>query len=289
MHVEECCQALLSEMLPEVDRNRLGLAIDIGVGTFAFYCQLFNQLKFTTIAVEPLPINKLYKLCKNYNIRLIENCISDFDGLVNIYVGSYQDKENLNLNSMRSDWWGSTTNCKQVPSVSLANLLTNIDAHSITCMKIDVEGMEFCIIKQFLNLPDNLLPKVLMFEYGGGGTKESGKGGWSQEIFNETMESLAILKKLGFTQTIIVDSADGAKEQIFNLQLINLEHTAIFSPQSIYGNIITLSNIEYCENKINTICKLYQDNRSTPPHLQLSESLLSLTYRKIRQILLPSK
>ena len=64
MHVEECSQALLKQILPEVDSNRSGLAIDIGVGTFAFYCQLFDQLRFPTIAVEPLPNKQLRQLCR---------------------------------------------------------------------------------------------------------------------------------------------------------------------------------------------------------------------------------
>lgn len=51
MLVDRCCQALLRLLLPEADRNREGLAIDLGIVTFAFYFQLFAHFKFPTVAV----------------------------------------------------------------------------------------------------------------------------------------------------------------------------------------------------------------------------------------------
>lgn len=285
MHVEPCCQALLAQILPEADRKRSGLAIDIGVGTFAFYCQLFEQLGFTTIAVEPLPTTQLLQMCRCHNIRLIESCISDVDGFVNLYIGNFNCEENLNLNSMRSDWWGSTATARQVRSSSLSNLLADVDAHNITCLKIDVEGMEFSVIQQLLTLQETLLPEVLMFEYGGGGTRESEQGGWSKEIFDGTINSLEILLSLGYQQTILIDSADDTKEQVLELKSIVLEPTTVFPPQSVYGNIITLRGVQYLESKIASICQLYQDNQSVPPPLQVPESLLRRASRKMRQII----
>ena len=49
MKVEDCCQALLAQILPTVDPQRQGICIDVGVGTFAFYCELFAQLGFETL------------------------------------------------------------------------------------------------------------------------------------------------------------------------------------------------------------------------------------------------
>ena len=56
MRVEACCQAVLTDLLPKIDPQRLGKCLDVGVGTFAFYCQKFAELGFEAIAVEPLPI-----------------------------------------------------------------------------------------------------------------------------------------------------------------------------------------------------------------------------------------
>ena len=38
MRVEACCQSLLAEILPEIDPKKEGYCIDVGAGTFAFYC-----------------------------------------------------------------------------------------------------------------------------------------------------------------------------------------------------------------------------------------------------------
>ena len=103
MIVEQCCQALLRRILPKVDRKRSGLAIEIGGGTNEFYFQLFDQLKFKAIAVEPLPTEQVYNLCKKRHITLIESCISDVDGLVTIYLGANENEEDYNFNSLRSD------------------------------------------------------------------------------------------------------------------------------------------------------------------------------------------
>ncbi len=50
--VEKFCQGLWENLLPLVDLKREGFCIDIGVGTFAFYCQQFVQQRFKIIAVK---------------------------------------------------------------------------------------------------------------------------------------------------------------------------------------------------------------------------------------------
>jgi hypothetical protein len=82
MFVELACQSLLRHILPELDRKRSGLTIDIGTGSCDFYFQLFDRLKFKTIAVEPSPTEQVRQLCRERNIKLIESCISDIDGWV---------------------------------------------------------------------------------------------------------------------------------------------------------------------------------------------------------------
>src|SRR4029077_8803890 len=76
MQVEECCSALLELILPSIDKDRSGWAIDVGVGTFCFYCEQFARLGFRTAAVEPLPVEELKNLCSKFNIRLVETCLS---------------------------------------------------------------------------------------------------------------------------------------------------------------------------------------------------------------------
>ncbi|MBD2579000.1 FkbM family methyltransferase [Oscillatoria sp. FACHB-1406] len=287
MHVEDCCQALLCYLLPKLDRQRLGLTVDIGVGTFAFYCELFDKLKFKTLAVEPLPTQQLRHLCQYRNIPLVESCISEAEGKVKLYIGTYEGEENLNLNSLRSDWWGITSTAKEVPSMRLKKLFENHPISQITCLKIDVEGLEYAIIQQLTELPSGLLPKVLMFEYGGGCTKAENKGGWSEEILAGTMKSLEVLRDLGYNSAILVDSAADTEEQVFSLSDLNLTPESIFSPHYIYGNIIALRGIEVSTEEISAICQPYRNNQLPSPPLPLKEKLFDRALRKIRYLLTP--
>lgn len=200
MYVEECCSALLNYILPQVDKNRSGITIEIGVGTFHFYCSLFRKLGFEVIAVEPIPNKNLHTICRKQNIKLIESCVTKIDGTVNIYMGTWQGEENTNLCSTRSDWWGTTSEAKQVDSISLSTLLKSTQKHEITCIKVDVEGTEINIIEQFLDIEQVSLPLVLMFEYGGGTTKNTLKGGWSPEIYSGTLKCLEVLKSLKYKE-----------------------------------------------------------------------------------------
>ena len=119
MRVEACCQALLKQILPDLDPQRGGLCFDIGVGTFAFYCQLFAQLGFTSIAVEPLPTKKLRALCQHYHIPLIEQCLSDRVGTQTLHMGEFARFVNSNFNSLAPDWFGASGNTCQVLTLDL--------------------------------------------------------------------------------------------------------------------------------------------------------------------------
>ena len=100
MRVENCCQALLADLLPTIDPQRSGKCLDVGVGTFAFYCQLFAELGFETIAVEPLPVKKLKQLSEHSQIKLLPMCLSDRDGEQTLYLGKFAGLFNSNFSSL---------------------------------------------------------------------------------------------------------------------------------------------------------------------------------------------
>lgn len=258
MHVEDCCQSILSKVLPLVDHERRGLAVDIGVGTFAFYCELFDKLGFQTVAVEPLPTKQLLKLCCRRNIRLIQTCISETQGDVAIFIGQFEGKENLNLSSLRHDWWGSSAQKVIVPSINLDDLVKDLNYPKITCIKIDVEGVEFSIIHQLSDLKKDLLPKILMFEYGGGNSKKSGIGGWEKEIFNDTINAITLLKRLAYKQILIIDSAE-TRIRISNLEDDSFSAKNLFKENDIYGNIIVLKEDSTAINYVNSIRDNYDE------------------------------
>jgi len=284
MHVEECCQAVLFHVLPHVDKKRKGVCIDVGVGTFAFYCELFARLRFRTVAVEPLPVDRLRKVCHYHGIKLVESCLSDINGFQTLYIGTYQGAENLNLSSLSPDWWGASTETRRVQSMTLPTLLSTINARKVTRLKLDIEGAEATIIRQFLRMPESLLPSVVMFEYGGGDNRESGRSGWSQQFLAATMECLSVLKKCGYGFSVGIDSAPDTAERIFDLQSPDLEPNRIFPTRAIYGNIISLRGFLYPESEVARICAAYRDNDSPPPALRLPENHLRKSLWRLSRV-----
>ncbi|MCP4246951.1 MAG: FkbM family methyltransferase [bacterium] len=272
MHVEECSQALLAHLLPGVDAPRAGLCIDVGVGTFALYCEMFAKLGFPTVAVEPVPGDTVRRICSRHAIRLLEACLSDSDGTETLYLGTFEGAENLNLCSLSPDWWGASSKTRRVRCLSFPTLLSDVAAPSITCLKIDVEGAEFRVIRQLRELPVSLLPSVVMFEYGGGGSKGSGRGGWSAEFFQATVDSLGVLHDCGYGFSIMVDSAEGVDERLFDLRSVEVSGEALFPEDAVYGNIICLRGEGFDERKLHAICAAYRDHDSKPPALHLGDS-----------------
>ncbi len=261
MRVEECSLALLSEILPDLDPSKAGICIDVGVGTFAFYCELFANLGFRSIAIEPLPTKKLLKLCRDRNITLIQTCLSDNNEIQTLYMGKFAGFANSNLNSLSPDWFGSSYKEKQVNVIDLPTLMQKIEPEKITCMKLDIEGTEVNVLKQFSQLPERLKPEIVVFEYGGGSTKSKAKKGWSPKFLNSTLKCLNYLKETGYDFSIAIDYAFNARVKMFDLQTSSLDPDLLFEDNFIYGNIICFSQKQsYAKAKIEQICLRYEKN-----------------------------
>ncbi|NEO86790.1 MAG: FkbM family methyltransferase [Spirulina sp. SIO3F2] len=250
MRVEACCQALLSEILPHVDPQQQGHCIDVGVGTFAFYCERFAQLGFPTIAVEPMPIDQLKQRCQKHKIRLIEACLSDRTGSQTLYSGRFARFGNLNFNSLDADWFGSSAQAKEVPTYTLAEFLRVTNVTSITCLKLDIEGWEPKVLGQLPNLAIAARPKLVMFEYGGGSPRHRQKKGWSPKFLAGTMQCLEALQHCGYGFSIMVDFASDAQVRCFDLQAVSLNPDEIFATNAVYGNIISFYGCDYDEAAI---------------------------------------
>ncbi|GCL37528.1 FkbM family methyltransferase [Anabaena aphanizomenioides LEGE 00250] len=257
MRVESCCQSLLAEIIQEIDPQKEGFCIDVGVGTFAFYCEVFAKLGYPTIAVEPLPVKKLKQISASYGIKLLENCLSNIDGKQLLYLGNFAGLFNSNFSSLSPEWFGSSPKTKEVESITLSTLLSRIKPDKITCLKLDIEGWEFNVIEQLPNIDNALLPQVIMFEYGGGVNKKQGQKGWSKDFLEKTLNCLKILQKCGYQSCIMIDFAPQSKERFFDLQSVNIAVDQLFDDQSVYGNIITLKNGNISPAKIHTICQPY--------------------------------
>ena len=257
MRVEACCQALLEHLLPNLDPQQQGLCVDVGVGTFAFYCELFARLGYATVAVEPSPTDKLRAVCQQYPIQLIEQCLSDRVGTQTLHMGQFANLANSNFSSLAADWFGASGTTREVPTLDLATLLEQVAATRITAFKVDIEGWEPVVIQQFAELPPALLPKVVMFEYGGGGSRALGAKGWSPRFFEGTMTCLKTLQQLGYDFSVMVDYAPGTQAKVFDLQALALAQESPFYSNGVYGNILCFYQQRFPAERINRICAPY--------------------------------
>jgi FkbM family methyltransferase len=258
MRVEACCQALLRHILPDLDPHRQGFCFDVGVGTFAFYCELFAQLGFATVAVEPSANAQLKAICQRYGIRLLELCLSDQVGTQTLHLGQFARVANTNFSSLSADWFGASGRTQEVPTLDLASLLEQVSASQITGFKLDIEGWEPIVIKQFSELSDALLPELVMFEYGGGSRYAQGQSGWSPEFLEGTLNCLKTLQQRGYDFSIMIDYAPGSQPKVFDLQKLNLAEEVPFYPNAVYGNILSLRRQRYTQAQIQTLCAPYQ-------------------------------
>jgi len=259
MRVEACCQRILSYVLPLVDEKREGICIDVGVGTFAFYCEMFSMLGFKTVAVEPLPVEGVRVLCQYDCITLIEACLSDVNGTKTIHLGNAAAGLDSNYASIEPDWFGVSTETREVQSLTLSKLLSNINAQKVTCLKLDIEGAESTVITKFGGLPKAWLPSIVMFEYGGGDSREKGEYGWSPKYLNATIECLSSLKECGYNFSIMIDNAMDTEARIFDLQSSNLEPDSIFYPNGGYGNIIAFRDFNIAPDEVAKVCAPYYE------------------------------
>ena len=263
MRVEDCCLKLLSYVLPLVDQKREGICIDVGVGTFAFYCEIFSRRGFKTIAVEPLPVEEVRVLCQYNGITLIEACLSDVNGTQTIHLGNVAAGLDSNYASLESDWFGVATETQEVQSLTLSKLLLNINAQKVTCLKLDIEGAESTVLTKLGELPKAWLPSVVMFEYGGGGSREKGEYGWSPKYVSATMECIRALKECGYNCSIMIDHALDTEARVFELQSSTLEPDSIFYPNGSYGNIIAFRDFNIAPDKVAKVCAPYNE-KTTP-------------------------
>ena len=278
MRVEACCQRILSYVLPLVDEKREGICIDVGVGTFAFYCEMFSMLGFKTVAVEPLPVEGVRVLCQYDSITLIEACLSDVNGTKTIHLGNAAAGCDSNYASLESDWFGVSTETRKVQSLTLSKLLLNLNARKVTCLKLDIEGAESTVITKLEGLPKAWLPNIVMFEYGGGaGTKKTSQDGWSPKYLNATMECLRALKECGYNFSIMIDNALDTEARIFDLQSSNLEPDSIFYPNGGYGNIIAFRDFNIAQNELAKVCAPYYEKSNPTDNSEANENLITIS------------
>jgi|GEM_PF-1079658 len=274
MFPEKLSMRLIQLVADKIDKNRRGVAIEIGVGTSNFYSEIYKSLEFKTIAVDPIPFPPFVELSLEKDIIYDESCIYKNNGPLTLYISALSD-----LSSLHSNWWGvKQSNSKTVIGQTFSSFIEKHQIERITFLKIDTEGSELEIIQQLSSSNNDLLPEVLEFEYGGGCSKSEGHGGWSPEFYSKLLKIIELLKQMGYSQGIILDSID-LEPNVFTFESISNPDT-IFKPYFEYGNLVAfkkpINNLESIKVKIleeqniylkNYIDTLKKENRSLSTNL----------------------
>jgi len=272
---------LIRSFSDEIDKDRAGTAIEIGVGTDNFYSLIYKEMGFDTIAIDPVAYGPFLKLAGEHGIIFDECCIYSTNGELTLYTSEHSD-----LNSLHNNWWGITG--KKSKTVKAQDLQTFIKKHSIqkiSFLKVDTEGSEYDILQQFRDLKPALLPAVLEFEYGGGGLKKEGSGGWQPAFFKKTLDTLELLKSLNYQDAILLDSV--ALEPVFFSFERDTDFENLFKPDFEYGNLIAfkekIKNKEAIKSQIldaqNALLGVYI-NELKRENTELHRKLINLDYRK---------
>jgi FkbM family methyltransferase len=172
MFPEELSMKLIGVVSDEIDINREGHAIEIGVGTINFYSPIYKKLNFKTIAIDPIPHEPFLILANEQEIVFDETCIYKEDGEIELFTSHLSD-----LSSVHSNWWGVENEhkkSKRVRSKTLNSFFSEHQIKKITFLKVDTEGSELEILSQLVKGNENL-PLAIEFEYGGGGKKTNWK------------------------------------------------------------------------------------------------------------------
>jgi len=229
MEFEKRTEALLTQTLPQIDPSRVGTCIEIGVGTYHWYCDLFAKAGYRSVAVEPVPSEPFIQHLRQGGILFYEAVLGDHDGTATVYLGKDGD---TNLSSIRRDWWAATEHTRTVASMTLATVVVRSGIDRITCLKVDAEGSEARILRQLLSFPPPLLPHLIVFEFGAAVWTE---GKWLDHFDTDTMECLRILHACGYDSLRTIDVF--SEERCGHLQL-DLSPDTYFGRDSQAGNAV---------------------------------------------------
>jgi FkbM family methyltransferase len=227
MEFENRTEALLTQTLPRVDPSRAGTCIEIGVGTYHWYCDLFAKAGYRSVAVEPVPAEPFIQRLRQGGILFYEAVVGEHDGTVTVYLGKDGD---TNLSSIRADWWAATEHTRTVTSMTLATVVARSGIDRITCLKVDAEGSEARILRQLVSFSPHLLPRLIVFEFGAAVWTE---GKWLDHFDADTMECLRILRACGYDSVRTIDVF--SEERFGHLQL-DLNPDTYFGRDSQAGN-----------------------------------------------------
>ena len=236
---ESQTDALLAEELPKLDRNRSATFVEIGCGTSNFSFLTAHKLGYYCCAIEPFimpPLREAFESCMGQNrMMLVHAAVAASDGTTQMYLHTGGDS---NFNSLLPDWIGAGRPMS-VDCMSLKNLSPLLGRNgfpgNINVLKLDVEGAEVVILRQASKTCAAAPTQAIVLEYGGGGPRKSGIGGWTNEHFGNTLECMKILVANQYSRFVRIDSDARLRDVGWRDNTPWLE---FFPMNCHYGNII---------------------------------------------------
>lgn len=254
MDIEFVTDLLMQKFLSQIDPQRGGGFIEIGLGSGNFSFTWAQPLGFECYAVEPLPTGALKEQVLKHQVVLTEAAITDISGEVQIYIGSLNGSTLSDISSLHADWWGGGMEEKTVTSLTIKDYVAQKKIQEISSLKIDTEGAELSVISGLKALEPWQLPQLIAFEYGGGGSRKNKEGGWLPKFFENTLDCLKTLKCLGYETAIVIEQK---ANQILPYDLVSIRDMEdIFSPHAEVGNIICTRNgltSDFVSRQINSL------------------------------------
>ena len=241
MDIEIVTDLLLKYMLSEQNVKHEGVFIEIGLGSLNYSFIWARKLGLRCYAVEPLPSAHLIEQALKHNVDLTESAIADVSGKISIYLGNLNGVPVSDISSLCPDWWGGGTETKTVNAISLHGFVTQKRIPSISCLKIDTEGSELAVISGLRFFKEHQLPKLIVFEYGGGGNRTNQTGGWQPKFFDKTIECLRMLKTLGYTYAVVIEQAADVVKVHELAEFDELDN--LFPSEAVVGNIMCTRGI----------------------------------------------
>jgi len=224
--VERTTWQLVEQLITGIDPNREGWCIDAGAGVQDFYFEWFNNAKYKTVLIEPMPVKQALDICANDGIPLIEAAIAAQAGIAMLAV-----HDDPNRHTLRGDLWPNDYDVfTDTQTVTLADVVAQFDIDRITALKLDIEGAEPQVLQTIT--VDNA-PDVIAFEFGGQVRMREGTGAWSPESRKAIYDSLDHLQSLGYKRGAVIVASTPDEVRPFEVG------DSLFNSADAWGNIIT--------------------------------------------------
>lgn len=237
MNFELATDLWLKKLVSQWERPEQHVFLEVGLGAGDWSFEWASRLGLKCIVVEPAPTEALRAACERDEIRLIEAAVCEHGGTVELFEGELHGAKVGDTNSIRSDWWAAGGQSRTVAAVTLSGLVGSWTDLEFLAIKVDVEGAEFSVLSGLTQVPTAKLPRVVAFEYGGGGTFADQTGGWAKGFLSGTLGCLNLMRQLGYTNGMILDQ-HAWSPRFFSLSELDDGGRSIFEGRDQVGNIL---------------------------------------------------